>query len=65
MLHRVHAQHPDLVPEPNDADLDALPGTPLTGDLDTDQQAALARVAAPMLVSTVRRPTRPPRSTRW
>ncbi|WP_433050853.1 hypothetical protein [Dactylosporangium sp. CS-033363] len=51
VLRRVHDRHPDLVPEPLDADLDAdpptiamslLPGTPLPGGSDTDPQTAPA-----------------------
>jgi aminoglycoside phosphotransferase (APT) family kinase protein len=50
VLRRVHAQCPDLVPEPLDADLDAdppsvtmsvLPGGPLDGIVDIDQQESL------------------------
>ena len=51
VLRRVFVRCPDLVPEPLDADLDAdppfvtmsvLPGSPLTGVVDVEQQAALA-----------------------
>lgn len=51
VLRRVYAQCPDLVPEPLDADLNAhppfvamsvLPGSPLTGIVDIQQQTALA-----------------------
>jgi hypothetical protein len=50
VLRRVYARCPDLVPEPLAADLDAdppfvtmsvVPGSPLTGAVDGEQQAAL------------------------